>query len=160
MKVSEIENMIKACNFYVACQTEKSEKFLVLDRILQVRNQRGRVNAKEWDGQLSMGYGLASAYEICVLRTLEDRLAELAIVLFSLAHKYQMNMESLKLGKTDAKTVFLDDLLMSMVKIEMSHYKVYKKIIILIGMLCDYCISNSIELRRFVEQRIANVYND
>lgn len=160
MKVSEIENMIKACNFYVACQTEKSEMFLVLDRILQVRNQRGRFNAKEWDEQLGMGYGLVSAYEICIMQTLEDRLAELAIVLFSLAHKYQMNMESLKLGKTDAKTVFLDDLLMSMVKIEMSHYKVYKKIIILIGMLCDYCISNSIELRRFVEQRIAYVYND
>ena len=159
MKVFEIENLIKACDFYAACQTEKSEMFLILDRILQVRNQKRRFNAKEWAFQANTGFESASLYDMCVQMTLEDKLAELSIVLFSLAHKYQMNMESLKLGKTDAKTVFLDDLLMSMVKIEMSHYKVYKKIIILIGILCDYCLSNNIELKWFIEQRIAYVYN-
>ena len=158
MKVSEIEEMVKACDLDFVCNSEKSEIFLVLEGILQVRGDNKRFNRKEWDLHCTESEGILHAYCSLVKGTLEDRLAELAIVLFSLAHKYQMNMGSLQLGKTDAKIIFLDDLLMSMVKIEMSHYKVYKKIIILIGMLCDFCISKGIDLKWFVKQKLLFLY--
>lgn len=153
MKVSDIEEMVKVCDVDFVCSNEKSEMFLVLESILQIRERNKKFNRKEWESRCTESDNMLHAYCLLVKGTLEDRLAELAIILFSLAHKYQMNMGSLQLGKTDAKTIFLDDMLMSMVKIELSHYKVYKKIIILVGMLCDYCISNGIDLKWFVKQR-------
>ena len=129
MEIAEIEQIIEACNFDVASQTQRAETFNVIDAIVEMRKYEGRFNAKRWEYENVNGRGTIEIYSKLVAGTLEDKLAEFAITSF-------------------------EDLMMSMLKIEMTHYRVFKKIIILIGMLCGYCMMKGIDLLWFVNKRL------
>lgn len=154
MEIAEIEQIIEACNFYVASQTQRAETFNVIDAIVEMRKYEGRFNAKRWEYENVNGRGTIEVYSKLVTGTLEDKLAEFAITLFSMANKYKMNVKSLRLDPDSMRDRSFEDLMMSMLKIEMTHYRVFKKIIILIGMLCGYCMMNGIDLLWFVNKRL------
>lgn len=46
MEIAEIEQIIEACNFDVASQTQRAETFNVIDAIVEMRKYEGRFNAK------------------------------------------------------------------------------------------------------------------
>ena len=132
MEIAEIEQIIEACNFDVASQTQRAETFNVIDAIVEMRKYEGRFNAKRWEYENVNGRGTIEIYSKLVAGTLEDKLAEFAIILFSMANKYKMNVKSLRLDPDSMRDRSFEDLMMSMLKIEMTHYRVFKKIIILI----------------------------
>lgn len=154
MEISEIEQMIKVCNFGVVNQSNKGEILSIVDAIVEMRKFEGRFNIKRWEYEISRGGDAVKLYPKLIQGTLEDKLAEFAIVLFSLANKYEMNVSSLKLDKDSLRDRNFEDLMMSMLKIEISHYRIYKKIIVLLGMLCGYCLDKNIDLLWFVNKRL------
>lgn len=154
MEIAEIEQMVKVCNFNVSSQTKEAETLDVVDAIVEMRNYVGRFNQNRWDYECANGGDILKTYSKIVLGTLEDKLAEFAIVMFSLANKHNMNVSSLRLDPDSMKDRSFEELMMSMIKIEMTHYRIYKKIIVLIGMLCGYCIQNNIDLLWFVNKRL------
>ena len=147
MEIAEIEQIIEACNFDVASQTQRAETFNVIDAIVEMRKYEGRFNAKRWEYENVNGRGTIEIYSKLVAGTLEDKLAEFAIILFSMANKYKMNVKSLRLDPDSMRDRSFEDLMMT-------HYRVFKKIIILIGMLCGYCMMNGIDLLWFVNKRL------
>lgn len=154
MEITEIEQMIKACNFDVASQSKKGEILDVVDAIVEMRNYDGRFNINRWEYEIKNGGDVIGLYSKLIRGTLEDKLAEFAIVLFSIANKYDMNASSLKLDQDSLRDRNFEDLLVSMLKIEISHYRIFKKIIVLLGMLCGYCLSEKIDLLWFVNKRL------
>lgn len=154
MEITEIEQMIKVCNFDVANQSKKGEMLNVIDAIVEMRKYNGRFNIKRWDYEMEKGGDAVRLYPKLIQGTLEDKLAEFAIVLFAIANKYGMNAGSLKLDQDSLRDRNFEDLMVSMLKIEVSHYRIYKKIIVLLGMLCGYCLSEKIDLLWFVNKRL------
>ena len=92
MEIAEIEQIIEACNFDVASQTQRAETFNVIDAIVEMRKYEGRFNAKRWEYENDNGRGTIEIYSKLVAGTLEDKLAEFAITLFSMANKYKMKI--------------------------------------------------------------------
>ena len=154
MEIAEIEQIIEACNFDVASQTQRAETFNEIDAIVEMRIYECRFNAKRCEYENFNWRGTIEIYSKLVAGTLEDKLAEFAITLLSMANKYKMNDKSLRLEPDSMRDRSFEDLMMSMLKIEMTHYRVFKKIIILIGMLCGYCMMNGIDLLWFVNKRL------
>ena len=154
MEISDVEQMVMACNFDVVSRTEKNEQLDIIGGIIGMRNYQGRFNHQRWAIEFAKNNDVMDLYGKYIKGTLEDRIAKFAITLFSLANKYKMNMKSLRLNESPGKLVSFEDLQMSMLKITLSHYRIYKKIIVLIGMLCDYCIANSVDLVWFTNKRL------
>ena len=103
MEIAEIEQIIEACNFDVASQTQMAETFNVIDAIVEMRKYEGRFNAKRWEYENVNGRDTIEIYSKLVAGTLEDKLAEFAITLFSMANKYKMNVKSLRLDDVYAE---------------------------------------------------------
>lgn len=153
MEITEIEQLIKRCNIDSMRLSEKGETFNIIAGIVALRIHKGKFCKERWDFLINNGCDIENAYGELVRDSQENALAGFAVLLFSLANKYNSNIKGLRLEpSTDNHT--LEDLMYSMIKITMTHYKPYKKVIILLGMLCGYCISNDIDLLWFVKNRL------
>lgn len=153
MEITEIEQLIKKCNIDGMQLSEKGETFTVIARIVALRTPRVKFCKERWDFLINNGCGMEQAYDKLIRDSQENALAGLGILLLSLANKYKANMNGLRLeADTDNRT--MESLMYSMIKIAMTHYKPYKKVTILFGMLCGYCISNEIDLFWFIKNRL------
>lgn len=153
MEITEIEQLIKKCNVGDVHLSEKGETFNIIAAIVALRTHKGKFCKERWHFLIKNGHDIERTYTELVRDSQENALAGFAILLFSMINKYNANIKGLRLEpSTDNHT--LEDLMYSMVKITMTHYKPYKKIIILLGMLCGYCISNEIDLLWFVKNRL------
>lgn len=153
MTVSEIESLIRICNFEEKMQTEKAEILDMVGNVTRLCNCSKRFNKARFDYDIENGKDYMESYAKLVKCSLEGGLAELGVFLFSLANKYHMNMQSLELKKNTPSQDFVD-MVFSMVKISMSHHRICKKIIVLIGILCNYCIEEDIDLPFFVRNKL------
>lgn len=153
MEITEIEQLIKKCNIDGKHLSEKGETFNIIAGIIALRTYKGKFCKERWDFLVNNGYDIENAYGELVQDSQENALAGFAILLFSLVNKYKSNIKGLRL-EPSADNHTLEDLMYSMIKIAMTHYKPYKKVIILLGMLCGYCISNDIDLLWFVKNRL------
>lgn len=153
MEITEIEQLIKKCNIDDMQLSEKGDTFNVIAGIVALRTPRVKFCKERWDFLVNNGYDIENVYGELVRDSQENALASFSILLFSLANKYKSNIKGLRLEpSTDNQT--LEGLMYSMIKIAMTHYKPCKKVIILLGMLCGYCISNNIDLLWFVKKHL------
>lgn len=153
MEITEIEQLIKKCSIDNMRLSEKGETFNIIDGIVALRMHKGKFCKERWDFLVNNGYDIEKAYGEIVLDSQENALAGFALLLFSLANKYHSNINGLRLEpSTDNNT--MEELMYSMIKITMTHYKLYKKVVILIGMLCGYCMSKGIDLMWFIKNRL------
>lgn len=153
MEIAEIEQLMKKCSTGDILLSEKGDTFNIIAEIVALRCQKMKFCKERWDFLASSGYDMEKAYCETVKDTQENTLAGFAILLFSLANKYKANIRNLRL-EADHNNQTIENLMYSMIKIVMTHYKPYKKVVILIGMICGYCISNEIDLVWFVKNRI------
>lgn len=153
MEITEIEQLIKKCNIDGTQLSEREETFNVIAGIVALRTPRVKFCKERWDFLVNNGCDMEKAYGELVRNSQENALAGLAVLLLSLANKHKANMNGLRL-EADSDNRTMESLMYSMIKIAMTHYKPYKKVTILFGMLCGYCISNEIDLLWFVKKRL------
>lgn len=153
MEINEIEKYVGICKSNCIPQSEKVETLNIIQSIVCMRGFSGNFCKVSFDEMVNRGIYPEDAYRVHFQHTMEDEMAQLAISLFKLANKYHMDLEALRIdGKTPSKN--FEDLVYSMVKIGMTHYRIQKKIIILIGMLCNFCVYEGIDLLWFVKYRL------
>lgn len=153
MEISEIEKYIGECKSDCIPQSERAESLNVIQSVMLMRNFGQNFCKLSYNEQVRRGMRPEAAYDREAYCTMEDNMAKCAIFLFRLANKYHMNVKSLKLEK-ETRNKNIEELVYSMVKISMTHYRIKKKIIILLGMLCSFCISENIDLLWFVNNRL------
>lgn len=153
MEISEIEKYIGECKSNCIPQSERAESLNIIQSVMLMRDCERNFCKLSYDEQVRRGIFVEDAYKRECQYTMEDNMAKCAIFLFRLANKYHMNVKSLKLEEETRNKNF-EELVYSMVKISMTHYRIEKKIIILLGMLCSFCISEKIDLLWFVNKRL------
>lgn len=153
MEISEIEKYIEECKSNCIPQSERAESLNIIQSVMYMREFGQNFCKLSYDERVRRGIQPEVAYNCEAFKTMEDNMAKCAIFLFRLANKYHMNVKSLKLEEETRNKNF-EELVYSMVKISMTHYRIEKKIIILLGMLCSFCISEKIDLLWFVNKRL------
>lgn len=153
MEISEIEKYIGECKSNCIPQSEKAESLNIIQNVILMRDCDRNFCKLSYDEQVRRGMFAEDAYKRESSFTMEDGIAKCAIYLFRLVNKYHMNVQSLRLDGKSPNENF-EELVYSMVKISLTHYGIKKKIIILLGMLCSFCISEKIDLLWFVEKRL------
>lgn len=148
MEVSEIEKYVELCSQDRAVLSWKAQTLVIVSAISDVWNNRGFAGKHAKDG---MSFSDIEG-------TLEDKLAQLAKVLFGVANKLRMDFRSLDLQRVEVNKN-LEDVLWSMDMIAMSKYRMEKKLIIIIGKLMSYCFHMGIDLLWFLGERLNSENN-
>lgn len=154
MEIKDIETLIKLCPSDVVEVGSNTDVLKVLENIISLRNYRSRFNFNRYNYERDHEANVVEAYAKLQKETLEGRMADLGITLFTIANKYHLDMRSLHIDAELSKSRDLESLMVTMAKIALSEYNMAKKMIILIGMLLCYCLKENIDILFFIKNRL------
>lgn len=152
MEKEDLEQLMSVCNQDMMVLTDKMECLELVSLIIALKPPVKRYNSVIWTKGMVCDRKFYLDY---IKGTFEDNISMLLVRLMTLANKLRMNLVPLCLGR-EKEDRQAEDLVMSLLRIALSHYKIRKKVIVMIGILVDYCNANSINVCWFARLGVLN----